>query len=123
MGGTPQIAEAILAKIQSSDIFVWDATLVYSQPRPSPNPNVLIELGYALAVMGEGRLIGVMNTANKLGGEALPFDLKHRRWPISYLLAESSLLKKLIEKLSPKYDNFNVRRKETREKLVNNFEN
>ena len=83
-GGSPKVAETIFAKILASDIFVWDATLVYSDPRPSPNPNVLIEFGYALAVLGEGRIIGVMNIDGKPGGDALPFDLKDRRWPITY---------------------------------------
>ena len=79
IGGTPKIAETILAKIRSSDIFVWDATLVYTKPRPSPNPNVLLELGYAFALLGEGRMIGVMNTADRSGPSDLPFDLTHRR--------------------------------------------
>jgi len=90
IGGTPSIADTILNKIRASDVFVWDATLVYSQPRHAPNPNVLIELGYALAAMGDGRLIGVMNVAGRPGGDELPFDLKHRRWPITYSLASTA---------------------------------
>lgn len=86
VGGTPIIAETILGKIRSSDIFIWDATLVYENPKPSPNPNVLFELGYAQAALGDGRTIGIMNVANGLGGDKLPFDLAHRRWPITYNL-------------------------------------
>jgi hypothetical protein len=46
--------------------------------RPTPNPNVLIELGYALPAVGDERVILVFNTAY---GEfkQLPFDLKMRR--------------------------------------------
>ena len=46
--------------------------------RPSPNPNVLIELGYAAATIGWDRVILVQNTAyGDLG--VLPFDLRSRR--------------------------------------------
>ena len=56
------------------------------RPRPSPNPNVLLEHGYALACLGDERLIGVMNSGTGGRAELLPFDLKHRRWPINYEL-------------------------------------
>ncbi len=113
LGGTPGIAEAIFTKISASDVFVWDATLVYSNPRPAPNPNVLLELGYALATMGAGRLIGVMNVAGRPGGEELPFDLRYRRWPISYSLPTPS--EPGIEKETLEF------RRAEREKLVNNL--
>lgn len=113
VGGTPAIADVILTKIRASDVFVWDATLVYSKPSPAPNPNVLLELGYALAVMGQGRLIGVMNIAGRPGGEELPFDLKHRRWPITYSLPTPSVPSVKKEE--------QVYRRAEREKLVNNF--
>lgn len=90
VGGSPEIAQAILRKIRSSDVFVWDGTLVYSAPRPAPNPNVMIELGYAHAVLGDGRLVGVMNVANGRGPDELPFDLRARRWPITYALDRQS---------------------------------
>ncbi|MDC0743256.1 hypothetical protein [Polyangium mundeleinium] len=90
VGGTPAIADTILAKIRSSDVFVWDATFMTLKPKPSPNPNVLFELGYAFAILGEGRLIGVMNTAGIPEKTPLPFDLNHRRWPIRYELWPST---------------------------------
>ncbi|MCX5823265.1 MAG: hypothetical protein NTY86_07120 [Deltaproteobacteria bacterium] len=122
LGGTPAIAEAILTKIRASDVFVWDATLIYSKPRPAPNPNVLLELGYALAVMGEGRLVGVMNIAGCPGGENLPFDLKHRRWPTSYFLPTPSVLRRLIEKVVPSIRRADQEyRRVERENLVNNL--
>lgn len=86
VAGTPAIAETILSKIVSADVVIWDATLIYDKPRPAPNPNVLFELGYALAVLGESRIIGVMNIANGRTPDNLPFDLVHRRWPIQYSL-------------------------------------
>lgn len=91
VGGSPEIAQTILRKIRSSDVFVWDGTLVYSTPRPAPNPNVMIELGYAHAVLGDGRLVGVMNVANGRGPDDLPFDLRSRRWPIIYELDRQGL--------------------------------
>lgn len=117
VAGTPPIAETILSKIQSADVFVWDATLVTEKPRPSPNPNVLFELGWALACLGDKRLIGVMNTARGPGGEALPFDLKHRRFPISYTL-RAPPWHKLTKKLGIESTTFNKRRASCREQLV-----
>jgi hypothetical protein len=56
--------------------------------RPTPNPNVLIELGYALNVLGQNKIILVMNSF--FGGpELLPFDLKMRK-TIPYYMAESN---------------------------------
>lgn len=123
VGGTPGIAETILAKIRSSDIFVWDATLVYAQPRPAPNPNVVLELGYALAVMGEGRLIGIMNTAGRPGPEFLPFDLRHRRWPINYALQAMPRLLRYVKKLIPgSLEQYYAVRRSVRDKLVSDLE-
>jgi hypothetical protein len=48
-----------------------------------PNPNVLLELGYATAKIGWDRVVLVMNEAYGRP-EQLMFDLKHRRFPIVY---------------------------------------
>lgn len=79
VAGAPDIAQAILEKIDRSAVFVADVSIVNSgSSRSSPNPNVLIELGYALKSIGESRLILIQNTA--FGGpEALPFDLRMKR--------------------------------------------
>jgi hypothetical protein len=122
VGGTPVIADTILTKIRSSDIFIWDATLVYTKPRPAPNPNVLLELGYAIAVLGDKRLIGIMNTAGRPSPGSLPFDLKHRRWPIQYSLRSPTIVYKLLGRL---FDSIAERhqqaRQETRKKLVDDI--
>ena len=91
--GSPAIADSILKKIGICGIFICDVTIVTSpnEKRPSPNPNVLIELGYAVGKIGWDRVICIMNDSF---GEpsVLPFNLKHRRWPIRYSLSlESSL--------------------------------
>jgi hypothetical protein len=78
--GAPDIAATIFRKIDSSAAFVCDVSIV-SRPengRPCPNPNVLIELGYALKSLKHERLVLVFNTAyGKV--EELPFDLRLKR--------------------------------------------
>lgn len=78
--GTPDIAGTIFAKIQEADVFVADVTRINRgvEGRPTPNPNVLVELGYALRELGSERVILVMNS-NMGSIEELPFDLRHRR--------------------------------------------
>lgn len=88
VGGSPSIPDTILAKIRQADVFVYDATLAYTAPRLAPNPNVMLELGYALAVLGERRVIAVMNCPTGLAPGDMPFHLRHRRFPFRYDLAE-----------------------------------
>lgn len=89
--GSPAIAEAILSKIDQCSLFLCDVSIVIepAPQRSSPNPNVLIELGYAAARVGWERIICVMNETYG-GPKKLPFDLKHRRWPIRYRLADNA---------------------------------
>jgi hypothetical protein len=86
VGGSPCVVDTIMKKIKKSDIFLWDATLVFENPRPAPNINVVLEFGYALAVLGDLRVISIMNTGNGCGPELLPFDFNKgtRRWPLQY---------------------------------------
>ena len=44
--GAPDIASTILAKIEQSQVFVCDVSIINqgANSRPTPNPNVLIEL-------------------------------------------------------------------------------
>jgi len=87
VGGSPCIVDTITKKIKKCDVFVWDATLVYETPKPAPNANVVLEYGYALAILGEGRMIAVMNESGGSSPKNLPFDFKGtRRWPIRYCL-------------------------------------
>ena len=80
LAGSPDIANSILAKIAMADVFVADVSIINSgtSNRPTPNPNVLIELGYASSQLGWDRIVLVQNTA--FGGpDSLPFDLRGRR--------------------------------------------
>jgi hypothetical protein len=83
--GAPDIKEMILAKIADADAFVADISIV-NQPegdptssvRLSPNPNVLVETGYALSCLGPEALVLVCNSY--FGQiERLPFDLRGMR--------------------------------------------
>lgn len=79
--GSPNIAETIFRKIDDAAVFVGDVSIIGSagkRRRKTPNPNVLVELGYALKTLGDERVIVVVNTA--FGKEELlPFDLRMRR--------------------------------------------
>lgn len=87
--GTPDITNSIFEKIDDCDLFIADVSIVgkYSLPieegeepiiKYLPNPNVLLELGYAAARLTWDRCICLANT--KFGAIAhLPFDLNHRR--------------------------------------------
>jgi len=85
--GTPPIVDTILAKIDRAAIFVLDLTFVAirADGRPAPNPNVLIEYGWALKSMGHSRMMPVMNIAyGEPTADAMPFDMRHLRNPIKF---------------------------------------
>src|SRR5881394_107901 len=77
--GAPMIAETILAKIDASAVFVADVSIIgrTELERPTPNPNVMHELGYARKALTTDRLIMVVNEAYG-SVDRLPFDLRHR---------------------------------------------
>lgn len=76
VGGAPDIASTIFAKIEAADVVVCDvSTIGVAGDRPVPNPNVLIELGYAIHAKGWNRVVMVLNEAYS-EVEALPFDLR-----------------------------------------------
>ncbi len=80
VAGSPDIGATILRKIDAAHALVADVTIVTppDAERPSPNPNVLIELGYGLKALGAGRVLLVQNLA--FGSpESLPFDLRQKR--------------------------------------------
>jgi predicted transcriptional regulator len=85
--GHAPIFDSIMRKIRTAALFVADLTLVgqYSETKGTPNPNVLIEYGYALAVMGDLKIIPIMNISAGRP-DALPFDLRHRSVRVQYQL-------------------------------------
>jgi Predicted nucleotide-binding protein containing TIR-like domain len=78
--GSPSIVESITAKIAKSDLFIADVSITNNNQalRPSPNPNVIFELGYASAILGWDRIVLIQNSSYG-GPERLPFDLRGRR--------------------------------------------
>jgi hypothetical protein len=80
LSGSPSITDSIFEKISLADAFVADVSIINeaSGHRPTPNPNILTELGYAVAQLGWDRILLVQNTAYG-GPEDLPFDLRGRR--------------------------------------------
>jgi hypothetical protein len=91
--GSPDLARVILEKIEQSAVFVADVTPVAitttqaeeTQRKKVINPNVAIELGYALHALGDRALLMVMN--EHYGSRAdLPFDLQSKAGPFMFSL-------------------------------------
>lgn len=91
--GIPPIVDVIFEKISRCGIFVPDLTFV-GQTRGGrllPNPNVLVEYGWALKEVTNSRIIPVMNAAfGEPSSETLPFDMRHLRFPLTYYLKEDA---------------------------------
>ncbi|XPF94997.1 hypothetical protein ACM9HF_02995 [Colwellia sp. RE-S-Sl-9] len=79
--GSPDISASIFEKIDNSSVFICDVSIINSLStgsRFTPNPNVLIELGYAISKLTWNNIILVMN--EEFGSvESLPFDLRGRK--------------------------------------------
>jgi hypothetical protein len=91
--GSPPIFQTILAKIDKALAFVADLTFTGTRPdgRLTPNPNVLIEYGWALKALGYSQVLAVMNAVHgRPTRESLPFDLASLRFPIAYELPEDA---------------------------------
>ena len=86
LGGTRDIAATILERIDNCDAFVCDLSFIGGIETPGedgedpskrhlPNPNVLLELGYAIKTKTWSRIVIVFN--NAFGRvEDLPFDVR-----------------------------------------------
>lgn len=88
--GAPDIVQTIFSKIDECDIFIADVSAVCEyhpldkdgnpekETKLTPNPNVLMELGYAAHVVGWENIILVINT-DYGDPKRMPFDIAHRR--------------------------------------------
>lgn len=87
--GDVEVLNTILTKIRKCDLFVADITVVAktADGKQCPNPNVLLELGYAIDAAGSERTIKVMNEYYGSAVDGLPFDMAHKRFPVRYTLA------------------------------------
>lgn len=79
--GMVDIRSVILEKIRNCSLFVADLTPIGRtiEGKWIPNPNVMIELGWAMHVPGAEYIIPVLNTAQGCTVENLPFDIRGRR--------------------------------------------
>ncbi len=89
--GQPPVTDTILKKIAACDIFAPDLTFVASTEygKLVPNPNVLIEYGYALHAKPYTAMMSIMNTAFS-PPEKLPFDIGHVRHPLQYQIESTA---------------------------------
>lgn len=104
--GMPEIADTILRKIQSAGFFLADMTFVATtdDAKQIPNPNVLLELGFAARAVGWERIICVMN--EEYGErERQIFNVRHRRLPIGYKLNDRAQRNKVLPELAGKIKN------------------
>ena len=81
--GSPNIPHSIFNKIQKASVFVCDVTTINRDAkkdiRRSANPNVLVELGYAIALLGWERIILLFNETYGTFPDDLPFDFDRHR--------------------------------------------
>lgn len=80
MTGSPDISSVIFDKIDKAALFVCDISIVNPESggRKMPNPNVLLELGYAVSKLGWDRVICLFDV-NTGVVEDLPFDIRQKR--------------------------------------------
>ena len=89
--GSPDLAVTILDKIKSSSVFIADVTPIArtDQGKEVMNPNVAIELGYALGTISDKNVLMILNES--FGSrEGLPFDIRHKAGPLIYNLPKDS---------------------------------
>jgi hypothetical protein len=90
--GAADIANTIFGKVAEADVFVADVSFVQAAAvqRRTPNPNVLVELGFALSKLGDAKVVCVLNLATGRI-EDLPFDIRGRSVATYELLPKSSV--------------------------------
>ena len=109
VSGNPEIAPLMFSQIDDCDIFIGDMTTAQRicnrlekfrnkkclYFRYSPNCNVYGEYNRALGLHPEfwRQVILLQNDTNKIPEEdksVIPFDTRHRRWPITFTLIDNS---------------------------------
>jgi len=95
--GWPNIPTTVYGKIDDCDLFIGDLSVIgtihFCQSIIQLNSNVVGELNYALAKIGEERIINVMNInyGNPDEKDVIPFDFAQRRFPIQYNLSNENI--------------------------------
>jgi len=99
--GSVDIPSAIFKKISEADLFIGDISTINSKSkagRKTPNPNVLIELGFAISQLGWSRIVMLFNKGFGDFPKDLPFDLsKHRIGDFENLPELKNLLTQAIK--------------------------
>lgn len=97
--GSPDISSSIFEKISKCALFVADISNITSNSQRSiPNPNVLIELGFAVNVLGWDKIICFFDI-NTGEIENLPFDIRQKR-VLAYDPFKESEEKKIVSRLN-----------------------
>lgn len=89
--GAPNIASTLEVQIENAEIFIADVSTVKKKlwgRRAFQNPNVLYELGFAVAHLGWERIILVSSSRKGDSHEELPFDLQKHRTTHFYLKSD-----------------------------------
>jgi len=81
MPGSPNIPDAIMNKIRTTDMFVCDVTTTgkSADGKATPNPNVAFELGFAVATLGWSRVVLLFNKTLGTFPADMPFDFDRQR--------------------------------------------
>ena len=76
VAGRTALARTIFEKVEAADVLVADVSITQGKGglRPTPNLNVLIELGYARCSLGDARIVLLMNDAYGARRSAAPFS-------------------------------------------------
>lgn len=113
LAGSPNIVSTINKKIRNADIFIADVTYVAKiqvaakgkakqRTKGLINSNVAIELGQAKSLLGDERIIKVMNAAYGSPDEGieLPFDIEQDRHPILYTAINKTDIKDALKEVT-----------------------
>lgn len=77
IAGAVQIDQIVMEKIRTADVVVVDVTPIANRGEKTiPNPNAMVELGFAMATVGLERIIMVRDVS--VTGD-LPFDIRNLR--------------------------------------------
>jgi hypothetical protein len=82
-----QVASECLSSLEHRRFKEFLSRLPFSvRPKKIPNPNVLLETGFAARCLGWKRVVSVMNTSFGSPDKQI-FDLKHHKFPATYSLS------------------------------------
>lgn len=113
--GAPNIPATIWRKIEEADLFVADVSIINStsEGRKTPNPNVLLETGYAIHALGWDRVV-LLFDEDYGSNDDEPFDLKQHRLT-GFSLKDDKAKEKSRERIIANIS-YNLKLLETKEK-------